>query len=195
MNALSHLKRLSILLFLIAPICARGSAQNLFVADGVNIVEFTSNGARNIFASGLSGAIAFDKAGNLFVANGAGKIYKLTPNGVRTTFASGLDYPIALAFDSAGNLFVTTGVVDDYDQVIINGSGKIHKVTPSGVRTTFATGLDILTDLAFDSAGNLFVANESTTSAIYKFTPAGVRSTFASGLIGQLAFDKAGNLF
>ena len=35
--------------------------------------------------------------------------------------------------------------------------GNIYKITPAGLRTTFASGLDRPTGLAFDSAGNLFV--------------------------------------
>ena len=54
--------------------------------------------------------------------------------------------------------------------------------------------------MAFDSGGNLFVAdggNENAGSgAVYKFTPAGVRISFALGLSNPagLAFDSAGNL-
>src|SRR6188472_566327 len=135
-------------------ICSSAPGQNLFVssdAGGGNIYEFTPNGVRSTFASGLTGALAFDKAGNLFVADrGNGAIYKIAPAGVRTTFASGLDLPTALAFDRTGNLFVTTGDQDD-DGFPINGSGKIYKLTPNGVRTTFASGLDLPTALAFDS--------------------------------------------
>src|SRR4029077_11916448 len=125
-------------------VCASAPAQNLFVssdAAGGNIYEFTANGVRSTFASGLglNGALAFDKAGNLFVAD-RGNIYKITPTGLRTTFASGLDGLTDLAFDSAGNLFVTTGVVPDF--LPIKGSGKIYKLTPNGVQTTFASGLD-----------------------------------------------------
>ena len=73
-------------LTVISLICARASAQNLFVssdAAGGNIYEFTPNGVRSTFASGLTGAVAFDKAGNLFVADiGNGAIYKFTPTGV-----------------------------------------------------------------------------------------------------------------
>ena len=149
---------------------------------------------------GYTGDLAFDKAGNLFVSDG-GNIYKITPAGLRTTFASGLGG--AWAVDSAGNLFVTTADFCDSclfgDPGVINGSGKIYKLTPNGVRTTFASGLDDPTALAFDSAGNLFVANVSfnLSGTIYKFTPAGGRTTFASGLEhpGAMAVDNAGNVF
>ena len=178
----------------ISLICARASAQNLFTVDvdpttgGFNgsIDEFTPNGVRSIFASGLTSpfALAFDSRGNLFVADsGSGAVYKFTPAGVRTTFAVGLSVTVGLAFDSAGNLFAT----EFY-------SGHIYKFTPNGVRSTFASGLFEPQGLAFDRAGNLFVAAGGTVS---KFTPTGVHTAFASGLTTPfaLAFDSGGNLF
>jgi sugar lactone lactonase YvrE len=181
-------------------ICSSASAQNLFVADG-NIYEFTSNGVRSTFASGLTGpsSLAFDRTGNLFVADvtvdsnsmTSGTIYKFTPAGVRSIFASGLSYPSGLARDSAGNLFVA----DD-------GDGTIYKFTPQGARSTFASGLSTCSGLAFDRVGNLFVSADfdavtQGVAKVYKFTPGGVRSTFASGFTGpsSLAFDNAGNLW
>src|SRR6266513_207075 len=189
-------------------VCSSAPAQNLFVssdAAGGNIYEFTPNGVRSTFASGLAGALAFDKAGNLFVTtgyrddfgfpiNGSGKIYKLTPNGLRTTFASGLDLPTALAFDSAGNLFVAN--VSKF----INGT--IYKFTPAGGRTTFASGLTLTNPeaVAFDNAGKLFVSasyGTSGTGAIYKITSGGVGSTFAIGVspFAPMSCDSADNLF
>ncbi len=71
----------------------------------------------------------------------------------------------------------------------------MSEVTPAGVVSTFASGLDNPTGLAFDAAGNLYVANDST-GTVSEVTPAGVVSTFASGFSGPdgLAFD-AGNLY
>ena len=50
--------------------------------------------------------------------------------------------------------------------------------------------------LAFDSAGNLYVADEGS-GHIYKFRLNGQRTTFASGLSSprSLTFNIAGNLF
>ena len=59
--------------------------------------------------------------------------------------------------------------------------GYITEITPDGAQSTFASGLHVPYGLAFDSAGNLFVADVGSGN-IYEFTPGGVRSTFASGL-------------
>src|SRR5450631_1818474 len=84
----------------------------------------------------------------------------------------------------AQNLFVTTY------------SGNIIEITPGGAQSTFASGLINPQGLAFDSAGNLFVASFVNGGNILEFTPGGTQSTFASGLPGPiaLAFNSAGNL-
>src|SRR5438270_625168 len=137
----------------ISLICSSAPAQNLFAVDvdpttgGFNgsIDEFTPNGVRSIFASGLTSpfALAFDSGGNLFVADGGdpwdyppveGAVYKFTPTGLRSIFASGLTYPNGMAIDSADNLFVADV---HWEQQTLAGS--ILKITPSRVRTTFAS--------------------------------------------------------
>jgi hypothetical protein len=49
-----------------------------------------------------------------------------------------LDEPYGLAFNSAGDLFAAAW-----------GSGNITEITPGGVQSTFASGLDYPTGLAF----------------------------------------------
>jgi sugar lactone lactonase YvrE len=89
----------------------------------------------------------------------------------------------------AQNLFVSASDAGQTAQ-----AGVIFEITPGGVQNTFASGLSSPNGLAFDSAGNLFVA---TSLSILKFTPDGAQSTFALGLSGPvgLAFDSAGNMF
>jgi hypothetical protein len=86
---------------ILSPALALG--QNLFESDAWSgsIYEFTPDGTRSTFASGLntSAGLAFDSTGNLFEADwGSGNIYKFTPAGMRSTFASGLDKPYDIVF-------------------------------------------------------------------------------------------------
>src|SRR6266566_2987049 len=125
-----HLISGALCLAVISLICARASAQNLFAVDVASIDEFTPNGVQSIFASGLNNprGLAFDRAGNLFVADaGSGAVYKFTPEGVRTTFAAVQLGANGLAFDRAGNLFVVAG------NISFNGIGTVYKFTPTGV--------------------------------------------------------------
>ena len=197
MQGLMKLSLKSVIAFLIMASSAQG--QNLFVANYGNntISEITPGGGvfASTFASGVSApyGLAFDSAGDLFVANegmyGAfsGTITEITPGGTQSTFASYLSAPIGLAFNSAGDLFEAD-----------SGSGNIYEFAPGGgVIAIFASGLSAPYGLAFNSAGNLFVSNfgKGTISVI---TPGGVvESTFGVGFNGTagLAFDSAGNLF
>jgi sugar lactone lactonase YvrE len=105
-------------------------------ASGIGTVYRYSQGPggtkiRTVFASGMSSpqAIVFDAAGNLFVADFHGEIYKVAPDGTKTTFASGIGAAVGLAFNASGNLFVS--------QLIDNG--PIFQFTPTGGKSTFAT--------------------------------------------------------
>jgi sugar lactone lactonase YvrE len=105
------------------------------------------------------------------------------------TFA-GISNPETMVFDPSGNLFVSNGKAND-----------IKKITPLGVKTTFATDLDV-DGMAVDAFGNLFVSRKSKNSnasdgVILKFTPDGKSSVFASNVSHPkgLAFDSLGNLY
>jgi sugar lactone lactonase YvrE len=126
-------------------------------------------------------SIAFDSAGNLFLAD-AKSVSKVAVDGTKSTFSADLKDPLGLTFDGKGNLFVSDIATD-----------SIYKFTPEGKKSTFARGISSF-GLACDRAGNLFVSHEHS---IFKFTPEGKKSTFVSGLGNALdmAFDEAGNLF
>ena len=156
------------------------------------IFKFTPSGERIVFgsvpgtpdATQANWGLAFDSAGNLYAADGnAQTIYKFAPNGTRTVFVGPSAFapgesPVGLAFDSSGNLFVSIETFSD------PGADSIVYFTPTGVKSTFATGLTFPRGLAFDSSGNLFVAeaNAIPDGDILKFPPGGGSPTvFASG--------------
>jgi len=157
--------------------------------------------------------IAFDPAGNLYIADeAANRVRKVSTNGTITTFAgtgitgySGdggpasaatLNQPDAVASDVSGNIFIA-----DLD------NGAIRKVDTVGTITTFATGI-YASALATDTIGNVYA---SDFDGIRKITPAGSVSIFAGGCFGYsgdgpatkaclalpegIAFDNAGNMY
>ena len=82
---------------------------------------------------------------------GTGAVYKFTPAGVRTTFASGLNFLHVLwPLTAQGNLFVLLAADETTPSI---------NLRRTGAPTTFATvQLGAANGLAFDRAGNLFVA-------------------------------------
>jgi sugar lactone lactonase YvrE len=100
--------------------------------------------------------IAFDEAGELYVADaaGAGQVWKLTPSAstppLATAFATGVPGTNGLAFDRRGNLWTGDGTT---------GQGRVWKITPSGdVEEAFRiqpmrNGADLGGDLAAPGVG------------------------------------------
>src|SRR5262249_44050257 len=89
-----------------------------------------------------------------------------------------------------------------------NGVGAIYKYTPGGVQTAVASGLSRPRGVAFDSAGNLFVAtdffnftpsrNVVGDATILKIAPNGAQTVFATipAFVAQgLAIDHLDNVF
>jgi sugar lactone lactonase YvrE len=197
------------------------SEGNLYVANATNgtINEYTASGGNppgltnNVFYSGLNSPsdIAFDQFGNLYVAENAGDdIVQITPGGSAAVFASGLANPSGLAFDSSGNLYVTVNGAPSTSYAIV-------KIAPSGSESIFVEangtpggppgvgfggptpGLSNPQGLAFDGAGNLYVADYNN-DVIDEFNSSGTsESIFASLPTGSnphgIAFDSSGDLF
>lgn len=186
------------LVLLLGPYPSQGDI--LYVSTVDNTIEkfdLATGAALGVFGHSelcFPTGLAFDKAGNVFVASTlTNKILRFTLDGAASVFAStGLHWPEGLAFDRQGNLYVAN-----------SGNNTVVKFTPDGVGSVFAsTGLSSPMGLAFDDAGNLYVANYryylNRDVGIIKFTPDGIGSVFArTGLnypVG-LAFDSAGNLY
>jgi DNA-binding beta-propeller fold protein YncE len=84
-----------------------------------------------------------------------------------------------------------------------NGVGAVYTYTPNGVQGTFASGHNRPRGLAFDRAGNLFLATtfcgNTCQPTILKIAPDGAQEEFAvipGSVFGQgLAIDGSGNVF
>lgn len=168
---------------------ARAGGATIYVAEEqLTRVSIASPSGPHAFSGGvgLVYGLALDGQGNLYAA-GAGDdtIRKITLGGVVSVFASSsvLGSPSGMAFDHAGNLY-TSGQ---------GWGGTVDRISPNGTITHVASGVGGY-GLAFDSSGDLYVAN---WNSVAKITPSGTVSTFATGLEGAwgMAFDAQGNLF
>jgi hypothetical protein len=134
-----------------------------------------------------------DSAGNQTLLTSNGYIHILPQE-----FLTGI-----LAVDTAGNVYISCY---DFDN---NGPGVIVKVDPQGQQTLFASSqttnslVGLPLGLAFDPAGNLYVANFSLSggsSNILRIAPDGTQSIFApntgtSMFFIYVALDSAGNVY
>jgi trimeric autotransporter adhesin len=202
---------------------------NLFVADPDNHIVFkiAPDGTTSIVAgngiSGYSGdtgpapkasldqpvALAFDRAGNLYIADAEGqRVRKVAPDGTISTVAgngsygfagdrgiavnASMAYPSGVAVDSAGNLYIS-----DY------GNNRIRQVSPDGLINTYAgTGAPGTAgdggpalnatfnqphQIAIDSSGNLYVADDRR---IRKITPP---PALVSTIAGNGSYSPSGD--
>jgi sugar lactone lactonase YvrE len=156
---------------------------NLFVAtldtatsfdDRGRILKFAADGTVTPFATGLEtpSGLAFDGAGNLYVASGnpghaglgnggTGRLMKVTPAGVMSLFAildpATFHQNFGIALDERHNFFVAD-----------NLQGTVYKITrdrPSGPAREISTFVSIPDPigLAFDQVGNLYAADSDAS--------------------------------
>ena len=172
---------------------AAPSSPDLYVSSPAQsaIFKLTNDGkAATAVVSGLNQprGIAFDAAGNLFVAvHGDSNVLKITPDGTRSTYASDIFRPSGLAFDGNGNLFVASGAP---------GSGNVVKVGPDGTKSVIASVANPYA-MVIDAFSNLYVSSLDFPFPVTKITPTGTTSvltTVFSGATG-LAIDQSGTIY
>ncbi|MBI2929508.1 MAG: chitobiase/beta-hexosaminidase C-terminal domain-containing protein [Verrucomicrobia bacterium] len=171
------------------------SLGNAFVADRVNhrIRKVDAAGMVSTFAGSTRGyrdgtgagaqfdvpiGLSIDSQNNLYVADFFNIcIRKVTPQGEVTTYAGSLgnrgrqdgdrrtatfDSPVGLAIGEDGALWVT-----DWS------NGLIRKIDPSGIVSTFASGLPFVEFIRVDQEGSVYASAPLPQHGLHKFRPDG----------------------
>jgi sugar lactone lactonase YvrE len=165
-------------------------------------------------------ALAFDRAGNLYVASPCQKeVYRLDAAQLTSAMPmpaltlTGFDSPSALAFDRAGNLFVGDSGAEEvvrYEAAALAGSSPMPTVKLKARRSTMPADTSVfgVNALAFDATGNLWAFDFGSSNVVYHFpagelTGSGVKSlqpgvrmtVSVTGIPEGLAFDEGGGLW
>ncbi len=181
------------------------SSGNVYVAQHAAVRKITPAGVVTTLAIPVTwpSALAADSAGNLWVVDlanghpGSDHILRLAPDGMVTKVADGpTSWGLSgIAFDPSGDLIVA----DPGEWIEGTGGGRILKLTPNGSFVAL-TGpgtpfqLDDPSNVAVDSAGNLYVAG--WRGSVLELGVDGTTTTLASGLgSGGIAVDRAGGVF
>ncbi len=178
---------------------------------GTGVTNATGDGGAAVSAA-ISDAtgLAFDRAGNLYIADaGNRRIRKITPGGVISTFAgtgiqgfdgdggaatsARLNRPTSITFDLAGNMFIAD-----------SSNHRIRRVSTSGTITTIAgngrdafagdggaatnASLSFPLGVAVDGSGNVYIA-DAGNNRIRRINTSGVISTVAGNGAGRFAGD------
>jgi hypothetical protein len=125
---------------------------------------------------GIATGLAFDRAGNLFVGDRSGTIFKISPSREIFVFAT-LEPSVAayhLTFHPSGELYVSGPTTSSYD--------RVYRVTQGGEVHVFYRGLGRPQGMAFDKDSNLYiVASFAGHRGIVRVSPQGHAEHVLSG--------------
>lgn len=178
------------------------NAQIITTVAGTGTVGYSGDGGQAINAQlNRPNQLAFDAAGNLFIAEDYNNIVrKISTSGIITTVAgtgvsgfSGdgglainatLDRVNGIAVDAAGNLFICDA--DNRRLRKVNTSGIISTIAGIGTDGHSGDGglataaeLGFISNVQVDAAGNVYLAEQGNGFCVRKINTSGIISTFA----------------
>jgi sugar lactone lactonase YvrE len=128
----------------------------------------------------------FDAAGNLFVGDGAGVIWKITPTGTATQLATGVTGNDALDVAPSGDVFV------------VSNSNVVWRITPAGQVSVYASGSFRANDVAVSPITGVAYLSDWSAGAIFRINANGTLTLLTSGLgadVNYIAFAPDGTLY
>jgi len=146
-----------------------------------------------------AGGLSHDQSGNLYAAFSNGDIIKVTDSGTVSTFKSGIPSLFGLVVGIDGNIYVTAT-----PNAYIPTDGIVYKITPAGITSTAASGLDFSggNGISTDAKGILYVINSAQTvpppQSVCRINSDGTSTTLATGFttFPIIAIpDNAGNFY
>lgn len=128
---------------------------------------------------------AFDRQGNLYVTFSGSRgqqapisLFVVRRDGTREPFTGAVPNPTSMAFDRAGMLYVSSRF-----------DGSIHRITPAGESSVFATDLGVPCGIAFGPDDALYVGDRS--GSILRVVPDGRATRLAELPASVAAFHLA----
>jgi uncharacterized protein (TIGR03437 family) len=192
------------------------SVGNIYYCDpgdvnGNGVYQFSFGKTTTLYNSlGHSQALTVDTAGNLYIADSQGAVIRQFVNGSAPAVAGNgnisfsgdkgpatsaqFDFPGGLALDSSGNLYLAD---QDNSRIRQVAGGVINTVAGSSAQgfsgdggTATAAGLYNATDVALDSAGNLYIAD--SVDECVRMVSKGIITTIAGRGSGATGFGDGG---
>jgi glucose/arabinose dehydrogenase len=162
---------------------------NLYIGLGISgIRKVTPSGQVSRFGTADGQNVAFDSNGNLFsAATSDDAIYETTPGGISKTYYTFGSYfrlseePLGMAFDNNGDLFVASEKDDMITEFSPSGTHLVYASLAESVSPFPAGATVTFYGLAFDSSGNLYVAEgDGEGDGAIGITTGGTIQTYAT---------------